>query len=137
MVRSPYWINGKAGSGKSTAVHVRRQALHKRAGNLELETASFLGGRFWGAGSRSWVEDTPPRLTHYCAPGCRLLSSLVQPYPRQLQQPLPQCLQPFKGPTSSFEMPFWCQHFSSARAFLVSAFFLCLMPFFVEMVYEN
>jgi hypothetical protein len=28
---------------------------------------------------------------------------------------------------------FWCQHFSGARAFLVPAFFLCLMPFFVEM----
>jgi hypothetical protein len=39
----------------------------------------------------------------YCAPGCRLLSSSVQPYPQEVRQPLPQCLQPFKGPTSSFE----------------------------------
>jgi hypothetical protein len=51
MVRSPYWINGKAGSGKSTLMRFiycspcTQQALHKRAGNLELETASFLGGR--------------------------------------------------------------------------------------------
>src|SRR2546421_12960327 len=64
MVRSPYWINGKAGSGKSTLMRFvycspcTQQALHKRTGNLEL--ALFLSGRFWGAGSRSWVEDTPP-----------------------------------------------------------------------------
>jgi hypothetical protein len=44
-----------------------------------------------------------------------ILSRLSATYPRQLQQPLPQCLQPFKGPTSSFEMPFWCQHFSGAN----------------------
>ena len=57
--------------GPEEAAHRQRfystctqQALRKRAGNLELEMASFLGGRFWGAGSRSWVEDTPPRLTH-------------------------------------------------------------------------
>src|SRR5438067_1970752 len=39
----------------------------------------------------------------YYAPGCQLLSSSVQPYPQQVQQSLPQCLQPFKGPMSSFE----------------------------------
>jgi hypothetical protein len=118
MVRSPYCVNGKAGSGRSTLMRFiycspcTQQVLHKRAGNLELEMASFLGGRFWGAGSRSWVEapqDSPitsdycyPSGGDYSAPRCRLLSS-VQPYPQQVQQPLPQCLQPFKGPTSSFE----------------------------------
>ena len=37
--------------------------------------------------------------------GRRLLSSSIQPYPRRVQRPLPQCLQPFKGPISSFERP--------------------------------
>jgi hypothetical protein len=41
----------------------------------------------------------------YCAPGCQPLSSPIQPYPQQVQQPLPQCLHSFKGTTSSFERP--------------------------------
>jgi len=117
-----------------------QQVLHKRAGNLELEMASFLGGRFWGAGSRSWVEapQDSPLTSDYCypsgggysAPGCRLLSS-VQPYPQQVQQPLPQCLQPFKGPTSSFErfqlpsaqLLAWCpRRLKGAITFLKSKF---------------
>ena len=46
-----------------------------------------------------------PGGDYYCAQGCRLFSSILlcSAYPQQVQQPLPQCLQPFKGPTSSFE----------------------------------
>jgi hypothetical protein len=49
-----YKWEGRFGQVDPYEVHLLRLYI-RRAGNLELEMASFLGGRFWGA---------PPRLTH-------------------------------------------------------------------------
>src|SRR2546421_7548073 len=95
MARSPYWINGKAGSGKSTLMRFiycspcTQQALHGKFGAGD---GFILGWSILGRGVTVLREGHPPQDSpitsgycytsggNYCAPGCRLLSSSDQPY---------------------------------------------------------
>lgn len=59
--RGTYWINGKAGSGKSTLMrficrsHLTRAALREWAGSLSLTIGSFF---FWNSGTRQQRSQT-------------------------------------------------------------------------------